>query len=131
MEHDVYAARLLVGTADRGRPRDVHHGLAGEVVHTAPCSAEGAEGYRIFQATMGDVLEGYIDNIRLVWVDDIVIWGGTPEILLKWVIWVLAGVDSLTKRLLVCAHLEGDRIPRVDATMAQLERHCVWKRHRW
>ena len=32
-----------------------------------------ATGY--FLATMGDVLEGYIDEIYLVWVHDIVIWG--------------------------------------------------------
>ena len=118
MEHDVYAARLLVGTADRGRPRDVHHGLAGEVVHTAPCSAEGAEGYRIFQATMGDVLDGYIDKICLVWVEH----RGHR------VIWVPVRADSLKKQLLVCAHLEGAGHRGVDATMARLERHCVLER---
>ena len=40
-----------------------------------------ATGY--FQATMGDVLDGYTDKICLVWVDDIVIRGETPEIILK------------------------------------------------
>ena len=30
---------------------------------------------------MGDVLDGYIDKISLVWVDDIVNSGETPEIL--------------------------------------------------
>ena len=40
-----------------------------------------ATGY--FQATMDDVLDGYIEKICLVWVDDIMIWGETPEILLK------------------------------------------------
>ena len=32
----------------------------------------------IFKAILGDVLEGYIDKICLVLVDDIVIWGETP-----------------------------------------------------
>ena len=32
---------------------------------------------------MGDALDGHIDKICLVWVDDIVITGKTPEILLK------------------------------------------------
>ena len=40
-----------------------------------------ATGY--FQATIGDVLDGYIDKICLVWVDDIVIWGEKPETGLK------------------------------------------------
>ena len=44
------------------------------------------------------------------------------------VIRVLAGADSLRKRLLVCAHLEGTGHRGVDATMARLERHCVWDR---
>jgi len=44
------------------------------------------------------------------------------------VIWVPAGADSLKKRLLVCAHLEGTGHRGVDATMARLERHCVWDR---
>ena len=43
------------------------------------------------------------------------------------VIWVPAGADSLKKRLLVCPHLEGAGHRGVDATMAQLERHCVWE----
>ena len=43
-------------------------------------------------------------------------------------IWVPAGADSLKKRLLVCAHLEGTGHRGVDATMARLERHCVWDR---
>ena len=38
---------------------------------------------------MGDVLDGYIDKISLVWVDDIVNSGETPEILLKWPLAVL------------------------------------------
>ena len=46
-----------------------------------PAGVLNASGY--FQATMGDLLDGYIDEICLVWVDDIVIWGETPEILLK------------------------------------------------
>ena len=41
------------------------------------------------------------------------------------VIWVPAGADSLKKRLLVCAHLEGVGHRGVDATMARLERQCV------
>ena len=44
------------------------------------------------------------------------------------VIWVPAGADSLKKRLFVCAHLEGTGHRGVDATMARLERHCVWDR---
>ena len=43
-------------------------------------------------------------------------------------IWVPAGADSLKKRLLVSAHLEGTGHRGVDATMARLERHCVWDR---
>ena len=43
------------------------------------------------------------------------------------VIWVLAGADSLKKRLLVCAHLEGAGHRGVDATMAWLQRHYAWK----
>ena len=43
-------------------------------------------------------------------------------------IWVPAGADSLKKRRLVCAHLEGTGYRGVDATMARLERHCVWDR---
>ena len=44
------------------------------------------------------------------------------------VIWVPAGTDSLKKRLLVCAHLEGTGHRGVDAMMARLQRHCVWYR---
>ena len=44
------------------------------------------------------------------------------------VIGVPAGADSLKKRQLVCAHLEGAGHRGVDATMARLERHCVWDR---
>ena len=44
------------------------------------------------------------------------------------VIWVPAGTDSLKKRLLVCAHLEGTEHRGLDATMARLEQHCVWDR---
>ena len=44
------------------------------------------------------------------------------------VIWVPAGADSLKKLLLVCAHLKGGGHRGVDATMARLERHCVWDR---
>ena len=40
------------------------------------------------------------------------------------VIWVPAGADSLKKRLLVCAHLEGAGHRGVGATMARLEQHC-------
>ena len=44
------------------------------------------------------------------------------------VIWVPAGADSLKKRLLVCAHLEGIGHRGLDATMARLERYCLWHR---
>ena len=43
------------------------------------------------------------------------------------VVWVPVGADSLKNRLLVCAHLEGAGHRGVDATMARLERHCVWE----
>ena len=43
------------------------------------------------------------------------------------VIWVPAGADSLKRRLLVCAHLEGAGHRGGDATMARLGRHCVWE----
>ena len=81
-----------------------------------PSGVLNATGY--FQATMSDVLDGYIDKLCLVWVEH----RGHR------VIWVLDGVDSLKKRLLVCAHLEGAGHRGVDATMARLERHCVWGR---
>ena len=68
-----------------------------------------------FQATMGDVLDGYINKTCLVWVEH----RGHR------VIWVPAWADSLKKRLLVCAHPEGSGHRGVDATMARLERHCV------
>ena len=48
MVHAGYVARLLAGAAERGRPRYVHHGHAGGVVQPAPCSAGGAESYRIY-----------------------------------------------------------------------------------
>ena len=44
------------------------------------------------------------------------------------VIWVPAVADSLKNRLLVCAHVEGTGHRGVGATMAWLERHCVWDR---
>ena len=44
------------------------------------------------------------------------------------VIWVPGGADSVKKRLLVCAHLEGAGLRGVDATMAGRERHCIWAR---
>ena len=51
---------------------------------------------------MGDVLEGYIDKICLVWVHDIVIWGETPQIILKR---TLAILDHLLERgLFAAAH---------------------------
>ena len=43
------------------------------------------------------------------------------------VIWGRTGADSLKKRLLVCAHLQGDGHRGVDATLVRLEGHCVWK----
>ena len=44
------------------------------------------------------------------------------------VIWAPGGADALKKRLLVCAHVEGAGYRGVDATMARLERQCVWDR---
>ena len=82
--------------------------------HRVPPGVLNAIGY--FQATMGDVLDGYIDKICLVWVEH----RGHR------VIWVPVRADSLKKQLLVCAHLEGAGHRGVDATMARLERHCVW-----
>ena len=59
-----------------------------------------ANGY--LQATMGDVLDRYIDKICLVWVHDIVIWGETLGILLKR---LLATLDRLLERdLFAAAH---------------------------
>ena len=58
-----------------------------------PPAVLNATGY--FQATMGDGLEGYMDNIRSVWVDDIVIWVVTPESFLKR---LLAILDRLLER---------------------------------
>ena len=46
-----------------------------------PPGVLNATGY--FQMTTLNVLDGYIDKIRLVWVHHIVIWGETSEILLK------------------------------------------------
>ena len=63
-----------------------------------PPGGLNATGY--FQATMGDVLDGYIDKICLVWVDDIVIWGKAPEILWKR---LLAILDSQLERVLFAA----------------------------
>ena len=42
------------------------------------------------------------------------------------VIWVPTRPDLMRKRMLVCAHLEGTGHRGVEATMARLERHCVW-----
>ena len=51
---------------------------------------------------MGDAFEGYNDKICLVWVDDIVIWGKTPENILKR---LLAILDRLLERgLFAVAH---------------------------
>ena len=58
-----------------------------------PPGVLNATGY--FQATMGDVLNRYIDEICLVWVDDIVIWEETTEILLKRLLTIL---DHLRER---------------------------------
>ena len=63
-----------------------------------PSGALNAIGY--FQATMGDVLEKYINKISLLWVDDIVIWEKTPEIILKR---LLAVLDRLLERVLFAA----------------------------
>ena len=62
-----------------------------------------------FQATMGDVLDGYIDKICLVCVDDIVIWGETPEILLKR---LLAILDRLLERGLFRCSPQGRFLPK-------------------
>ena len=65
-----------------------------------PPGVLNATGY--LQATMGDVLDGYIDEICLVWVDNVMIWGETPEILLKR---LLAILDRLLERgLFAAAH---------------------------
>ena len=57
---------------------------------------------RYFQATMGDVLEGSIDKMCLVWVEDIVIRGKTPGTILKR---LLAILDRLLERgLFAAAH---------------------------
>ena len=51
---------------------------------------------------MGNVSEGHIDKICLVWVDDNVVWGETPDILLKR---LLAILNRLLERgLFVAAH---------------------------
>ena len=42
------------------------------------------------------------------------------------VIWAPAGAESLKKRLLVRAHLEGAGHRGVDATMGRLERYYGW-----
>ena len=44
------------------------------------------------------------------------------------VIWVPAGADFRKKRLFVCAHPKGTGHRGDDATMARLERHCMWDR---
>ena len=65
-----------------------------------PPGVLNANGY--LQATMGDVLDRYIDKICLVWVHDIVIWGETLGILLKR---LLATLDRLLERdLFAAAH---------------------------
>ena len=43
------------------------------------------------------------------------------------VIWVPAEAESLKKRLLAFAHMDGAEHRGIDATMARLERHCVWE----
>ena len=43
------------------------------------------------------------------------------------VTWVTALADSLKKRLLVSAHLEGPGDVKVDVTIARLGRHPVWE----
>ena len=60
----------------RGCPRDINYGglFTPRRVLTGVLNATG-----FFQATMGDVLDWYIDKIYLVRVDDIMIWGGRPE----------------------------------------------------
>ena len=55
-----------------------------------PSGLLNAPGY--FQATMGNVFEGYIDHICLVRVDDIAISGETPEILLKRLLAIFDGL---------------------------------------
>ena len=44
------------------------------------------------------------------------------------VIWVPGGADFLKNRRLVCVYQEGGGHRGVDATMARLERRCVWDR---
>ena len=46
-----------------------------------PPGVLNATGY--FQVTAGDVLDGFIDEICLVWLDGIVIWVETPAFLLN------------------------------------------------
>ena len=60
-----------------------------------------ATGY--FQGTMGGVLEGYIDKICLLWVDDIVIWGEAPENILKRLLAILD--RQLERGFFAAAHM--------------------------
>ena len=39
---------------------------------------------------MGDGLDGYIGDICVVWVDDIMFWGQTPEILFRMLLAILS-----------------------------------------
>ena len=81
--HGGYAERLLAGASDRGRPNAVHHGHAGAVVNLRQVLPGELNDTGYFQTTMGNILDGYIDNIGLVWVDDMVMCGETPGILSK------------------------------------------------
>ena len=99
MVHAVYAARLLAGAAERGSPQDTHH-CHSEGLFTprrVPPGVLNATGY--FQETMGYVLEGYIDKICLMWVNGMVIWRETPEVVMK----RLLAIGSLLERRLFVA----------------------------
>ena len=97
-----YAARLLAGAAERGFPQELHHCHSEGLFTPRRVPPRVPNATRYFQETMGDVLEGYMDKICLVWVDDIVIWGKTPEIISKR---LLAILDRLLERgLLAAAH---------------------------
>ena len=65
-----------------------------------PQGVLNAFGY--YQATMGNVFDGYIDEICLVLVDDIMILGETPETLLKR-LWAISD-RPLERGVFVAAH---------------------------
>lgn len=100
--HVGYAARVLTKTIEPSSATLVHHGDVWWTIYAETTAAKSAQHDGILQEVIRDLLDGLIERICLLWVDDIVPWGQTLEELTGRVEVVLAILQG--HYLFVAAH---------------------------